>query len=455
MRFGSAAAASLLWLVRGVLACECEYQPPCSRIHTTDAIFIGSVKDAGREGRGPFLFEVEEAFKGIVERSREVTVLPDLCIAQYRPGLKYLALAKRSAGGSLSCGDCTGTVPVEYAENDIRIIRASATGMPVQELQGRIAENTEDSMVRFEFEVEKHAGLAGVQVTAGRGRKFFTGKSDSRGIFRIQVPEPGEYRVKAAYPGYSSTESEYEFNVQPGGCSEHDIGMWTDSKVSGIVFDAARHPVSGMTVEMMLYSRTTSFSPMTVITDANGSFIFSRVPKGDYLLGVTLNGFSSKLPYETRYYPGVTRREFAIPVRVGGPEVLNNLNLQIGTRLPTRQIKAFVIWPDGTPVINANVGCVSSRSDDRRFRVDRISRYTDSQGQAVCDVLSDRDYQVEAERLDWSASSRPILPIATRPRIFVAAGTAPVSVQITIDRINDICDKESPSDMSPFNERQQ
>ena len=325
--------------------------------------------------------------------------------------------------------------------------------MPVQELRGSIAENTEDSLVSFELEVEHQPGLAGVDLTAVMGGKSFTAKSDSRGRFRIQVPEPGTYHVKAEYPGHSSTESEYRFRVRAGECSEHDIGMWTDSKVSGIVFDAARRPVPDIPVEMMLASEEEKFSPLSATTDAKGSFTFSKVPKGEYLLGVNLNGLSSKLPYEPRYFPGVTRRELATPVRIGGPVKLADLNLQVGARVTTRQIKVSVIWPDGRPVTNASVHCESSRSDDRRFRKDWISRYTDSQGEAVCEVLADRDYQVEADRLNWSESSRPVQPIATRPRLFVAAGNTQVSVQVTVDRINDISDKERPSDMSPYNDR--
>ena len=75
--------------------------------------------------------------------------------------------------------------------------------------------------------------------------------------------------------------------------------------------------------------------------------------------------------------------------------------------------------------------------------------------EAVCEVLADRDFQVQTDRLFWSQSSRPVQPIATRPRIFVGAGTTPASVQITVDRINDISDKEQPADMSPYNDRRQ
>ncbi len=455
MRLIFGTSVSLLVFVHVVLGCECIYQPPCSRIDETASIFIGRVRDAGPHGGGPFRFEVEEAFKGVKSTTRELDVLPGLCVAEYVPGRRYLVLANRWPDGSLYSGDCTGTVAVEDADEDIRIIRAWASGTPVQVLRGRVAENTGDSMVRFELEVEGRDGLAGVELTAVKDGKTFTTTTDTSGIFWLQVPEPGRYVVKAAYAGHSSTQSQYDFNVRPGACSEHDVGMWTDSKVSGVLFDPTHHTVSGMPVEMVPFSGEMSYEPLTAITDANGSFYFSKVPKGDYLLGINVHGATSKLPYEPRFYPGVTRRELAVPVRIGGPENLQNLNLHIGSRLPTRQIKVSVVWPDGKAVTNASVMCESSRSDDRRFKHDWVSRYTDAQGEAVCEVLADRDFQVDANRLNWSASSRPVQPMATRPRPFVAANSGSVSVQITIDRVNDISDKERPSDMSGFNEPKQ
>ena len=111
-----------------------------------------------------------------------------------------------------------------------------------------------------------------------------------------------------------------------------------------------------------------------------------------------------------------------------------------------------VVWPDGKPVTNASVTCESSRSDDSRFTKDWVSRYTNPQGEALCEVLTDRDFQVYADRLSWSSSSRPVEPIATRPKILVAAGTTPASARIIVDRVNDISDQERPSDMSRFND---
>lgn len=444
----------LLLLPAGLIfACECQYAPPCTRIHKSAAIFSGRVLDAGRDGGGPFRFEVDEQFKGLGKDVREVAVEGGLCMSGYKPGQRYLVLAGRAPNGSLFSGDCTGTVVIERAEDDLRIIRAWAQGSPSPQLQGRIAENIEDDMVRYELQVEKRPGLAGVELIATKDGVTFRGVSDASGIFRVPVPGPGNYSVVAVHPGLTASKAAYEFNVEPGSCAEHDIGMWTDSEVIGLLFDRAHQPVADFPVEMMGFSRDSAFSPLTAITDATGRFKFAKVPQGEYLLGVNINGLNSTLPYEPQFYPGVTRRELAVPIRVGGPGSLKDLNFQIGNRRTTRPIRVTVVWPDGKPVTNASVACRSPRSDDRRYLSDWISRYTDSKGEAICEVLTDREFHVEVDRLQWSASSRPVQPIATRPKIFVGSGSEPVFLRIEVDRVNDISDKESPSEMSAFNEK--
>jgi hypothetical protein len=444
----------LLFPVGLVFACECQYAPPCTRIHKSAAIFTGRVLDAGRDRGGPFRFQIDEQFKGLGKDVREVNVEGGLCMSGYKPGQRYLVLAGRAPNGSLFSGDCTGTVRVEDAEDDIRIIRAWAQGSPSHQLQGRIAEDIEDDMVRYELEVEKYPGLGGVELLATKDGETFRGISDARGIFRVPVPGPGAYRVVASHPGLSASESAYEFNVEPGSCAEHDIGMWTDSEVIGLLFDPAHQPVADFPVEMMGFSRDSEFSPLTAITDAAGRFRFAKVPKGEYLLGVNINGLNSNLPYEPRFYPGETRRELAVPIHVGGPESLKGLDFQIGNRRTTRSIRVTVVWPDGKPVTNASVNCKSPRSDDRRLETDLISRYTDSKGDAIFEVLTDRDFNIEVNRLMWSASSRPVQPIATRPKLFVHSGSEPVALRIEVDRGNDISDKEAPSDMSAYNDKE-
>jgi hypothetical protein len=47
---------ALLLLSGRILACDSLYEPPCSRIHQTDNIFLGRVKDDGGDGGGHVAF---------------------------------------------------------------------------------------------------------------------------------------------------------------------------------------------------------------------------------------------------------------------------------------------------------------------------------------------------------------------------------------------------------------
>lgn len=370
----------------------------------------------------------------------------------YEVGKRYLMLAGRWDNGSLYSGACSGSVPAADAEDDIKFIRAWAQGKRMMFLQGRVAENVEDEMVRYMLDVEHGKALQGVEIVATKDGEQYRGFSNARGFFRISVPEAGSYRIVARRIGLLSSQDAYEFSVEPGSCSENDIGMWTDGRVIGHLRDPGGHPVAMVTVQMEAVAEDAPSSTLAALTDSEGVFEFTKVPPAKYLLGVNINGLNSKVPFLTRFYPGVASRKDATTIRITGSQTLRDLDFNIEHRRKTRIIAAAVRWPDGRPVTNASISCKSSRSDDGRSTHDRVHRYTDEKGEALCEVLTDRDFQVEADRLSWSNSSRPVLPIANRLRVSVPAGEQPAQVRIVIDKINDISEREAPTDMSQFND---
>src|SRR5579872_4076858 len=95
-----------------VHGCECAYAPVCSRVNRTPVIFVGTVLNAGPDGKGPFRFSIDEAFKGIPPGTKEIDIQPGPCIAPYQVHEKWLMLATRyAANAPLVSGDCTGSVP--------------------------------------------------------------------------------------------------------------------------------------------------------------------------------------------------------------------------------------------------------------------------------------------------------------------------------------------------------
>ena len=171
-------------------------------------------------------------------------------------------------------------------------------------------------------------------------------------------------------------------------------------------------------------------------------------------MGVNIKGLTSKLPYDTRFYPGVSERSAAGVVKITGAQTIEGLDFQIGERKPTRRIVIAVEWPDGRPVINASVVCSSTRSVPAGSRRDLVSRYVDLSGQATCEVLADEPFEVYADRLSWSGSGRPIQPIETCPKLPVPEGKDTAHLRFVIDLVNDISLHEAPLNMSAYNDKE-
>jgi hypothetical protein len=423
-------------------ACESIYVPICEMGGHSDQVFVGTVTKK-LTNSGTFLFRIDEPLKGIAQGRKEVEVGPGPCGIGYQVGNRYLIATQHIEGLVFSSGE-----RVEDAAPSIDFFRALARGDHRLTIRGSIVENVEDEMVRFEMEVEHRHGLTGVELTASKGGSSFTARTDSFGVYSLQVPEAGTYELTAKFPGHAASQPTYELEVAQDSCKELNLGMWTASRVTGHVFRAQGAPAAGIGVQLMpaLEERK---SPPQAKTDATGKFEFVNIPPGDYVLGVNITGLSSKLPYETRFFPGTPERSRAAIVKIAGAQAIEGLDFQIGEPKPTRRIVVEVKWPDGRPVINASVDCSSSSPDLR----DAVIRYVDLNGETTCEVLADEDYEVDVGRLSWKASSRPIQPIAARPKPIVPAGTNAVRLLFTVDSVNDISAKETPTNMSEFNDR--
>jgi hypothetical protein len=441
---------AFLGVLARAFACESVYVPPCEAGSQNDQIFVGTAIEE-RTPFGPFRFSIDEALKGIAPGTKEIEVGPGPCEAGYQAGRQYLILVHHPSG-ERTPGFTLGE-RVEDAAESIGHFRALARGEHVTALKGRIAENVADNSVRFDIDYKHRPGLPGVEITASKEGRTYTTYSDFSGSYLLQVPEAGRYRVVAKFAGHASANPAYELDVAPDSCKELSLGMWTASRLTGHLIGADGKPADGIAVQLMPASERRN-SPPLAKTDASGRFEFTNIPPGDYVVGVNITGLNSKLPYDTRYYPGVSERSAAGVVKIAGAQTIERLDFRIGERKPTRRIVVSVEWSDGRPVINASVNCLSSSGGASALRRDFVSRYVDLNGEATCQVLADRDFVVDADRLSWAASSRPIQPIAARPKLSVQAGSDTVRLRFVIDLVNDISAREAPTNMSLFNEKE-
>src|SRR5262249_31905596 len=139
-------------------------------------------------------------------------------------------------------------------------------------------------------------------------------------------------------------------------------------------------------------------------TDATGKFELVNIPPGDYVMGVNIMGINlPNFGYARRFYPGVSEQSAAKIVSVSGAQTVDGLDFQIGEPKRTRRITVSLEWPDGQPVINANVWCIGARDS---------FRYVDLNGEATCEVLAEADSEVEANQLQWKNSTANVQPLA-------------------------------------------
>jgi hypothetical protein len=99
-------------------------------------------------------------------------------------------------------------------------------------------------------------------------------------------------------------------------------------------------------------------SPIETLSAADGTYAFSRVPLGRYVLAVNASDEPAKTrPYKRVFYPGVADRERAKLIRIGEAESVSNANFTLSARLNSRTITAGMFWADGTPARYVHTWC--------------------------------------------------------------------------------------------------
>jgi hypothetical protein len=176
-------------------------------------------------------------------------------------------------------------------------------------------------------------------------------------------------------------------------------------------------------------ARIGSADATTVKADSSGYFAFNNVSPGEYLLGVNIRrGLERDPVYPRTFYPGSPSAALAAVVTVGKGTHHDLEPLVLPAPLQRYELIGRVIWPDGTPVAQANV---SLRDGDVRWQQVAVGVGTDLDGRfrfvvyeglryrlhAFINMPGDATGQAQAEVGPFEASSK-LAPfeIILRPR---------------------------------------
>lgn len=322
---------------------------PCAAYWEARAVFSGVVTQVTdsdvRGGRGesvrPFnyklvRFKVLDWFQGPRQRAAEVLTGPGGAECGYRfvPGRRYLVYTEEGTDGRLYTSACTATKPLAEAGGDLSFIRGLAAAPPLAAVYGNVEFSGRD-LKDDSFRGEPAAGMR-VLVEGGEVRRETL--TDARGDFAFEGLPPGSYSLKPLYPeharGYVDTKP---FELRARQCREVGYLPWWDGRIRGRVVDAGGRPLASLRVwlispELDVSVRANLMHSMWEVTNADGSFELTNVPRGRYQLVVNLTGDAddNTYGYGRTFHPGVKERAQASVIELGGGEWLTVQDFKLG-----------------------------------------------------------------------------------------------------------------------------
>jgi len=437
-------------LSKAVSTCTCADQPsPCLAFNGAPVVFVGHVVSI-KEDKAEFTrfgvkeeirtglvahMAVEEALKGITQKEVDVVTGGGGgdCGFGFREGERYLVYAypnRRGDGedanrvssthlagsgvkvipGTLTTSICMRTRPLNYAHNDLELIRALLNNKPETRIIGGVMEYTEPLCEAGSCSSEFVGPLVDVTIRAqgqqGNHEKKHETKTDENGAFRFVNLPPGKYNVRLAMPElyemhYDFYRDEIDVTVTSG-CygTELYFKVHAIGRISGRVVDANGKLV-GREVRVSIIAANDADKPMSTLlhrnayTDDLGRYVFDGVPPGRYILGIGIaDAPTKKTPYPKIYYPKGDLPLQAKIIELAKGQRLNELNFRLAPRLKAATITGIAVDENGKPVTEADVDLYDLEDpDDQLFGVDVK---TDKQGRFTIHCFKGRRYLVHA-----------------------------------------------------------
>lgn len=368
-------------------ACSCAGEaPPCEAYWQASAVFVGTVTAVGetprlspeearrREDAGEFVidrrvfrFSVERPLRGVEGTAVEVHtgMGGGDCGYGFRTGGRYLVYAYRDEKrGTLHTGICSRTRPLGKADADLRYINGLGQGPAAGgTIYGQVFKNLR--VVREEGDGFEREPLAGAAVEVTGGGKKFRAVTDAGGNFSAGGLPAATYKVRLDVPETLLVyQPEREVRIEERGCATEYFSVVSNGRLAGCVYDAGGRPAAKVSLRLsdpskgeMYFRGYTNHAR----TDAEGRYEFTGVPAGRYVIKLRFDGAEtdSERPFPAVYHPNVSDPARAAVVSVGEGERVADYDLHLPPLPAERTVEGVVVYADGSPVANAEVGYTS------------------------------------------------------------------------------------------------
>ena len=358
-----------------MLGCACFNEfSPCSALAGNEAVFVGKVLESGggSSGLGPARVLVEEGFHHAP--NNEETVVIDAgagssCAYPLRVGDRYVIYAKRKeiAGRVvLKIEGCSNTFRVSGHEAAVAVLRDAARGVSTG-IAGsvRYARDTPIS----------DRGLAGAKVVVLSATRRYETESMADGSYAIHGAAPGRYQLEVTKLGYSSAARTIGGDLDRAGklmvsdrsCAFLDVEMIRDRRISGTVTNRAGVPRKGVAVQAFQVDRVGARNSwwQSVSTNAEGKYVLTQLPEGEYVVGVNAEDGLDANPYARTLFAGNGGGSRVGLVKVGEGLSPGGIDLKLGDERLPATLLVKVVGPEGLPVKTSLVQLLSPDGAER------------------------------------------------------------------------------------------
>ena len=350
---------------------------------SADAVFVGlGIKIPAENGRPRVALLVEKAFRGTNDKKIEI-ISESANRYAFQEGERYFVYAYRDGDRKLYAGNCSATVPLKDAAEDLEYAREIASGKTGNRIRGYVYEDKRDSYK----DARRSLPLAGIEVTITGKKRKFTTRTDEKGKYVFKEVPAGHYKVEAkAPPGFR------ELIYKPG-FMNHPIFIGEDFEFTYL--NNLRKPVyRHVDGENFLFTAQGSVggkiaghdgqnppqqfiwllpvdengkaildSPTEYVwtNRENGEFYFNAVPAGKYLLSINRYGcHQSRNPeYDRTFFPGVNDESRAQIITIGQNRQIKLEDFRLLPPLGEKWISGTVLSADKTPLAGATVFLVN------------------------------------------------------------------------------------------------
>src|SRR6185295_19140593 len=179
--------------------------------------------------------------------------------------------------------------------------------------------------------------------------------TDAGGRYEVTAP-PGKYEVIAVPPAAFSARYPHQQTIElrdARACVVADFTMQFDGRIRGIVRQSSGGPAEGASVEVMaaeVVGKTGNIQSLRASSDAGGSFEFTEVPPGRYVVGVDLNRRTdAEVVFAATFHPGTPDGTSATVVQLDGGQQRELEPMMLPPARRPYRLTGTVVFEDGRP----------------------------------------------------------------------------------------------------------